>query len=79
MKDKYDAIKNASDIICTYLSDNNEATGDAFYSLMQYLDSDTIVAWFVESYWAGDEDEILAYMGEEDGQIILDHYNKHCA
>lgn len=71
-------MKNASDIICTYISDL-KGVNDAFYSLIQYLDEDTLVAWFVEGYWYRDEDEILAYVGEEDGQIILDHYHAHCA
>jgi hypothetical protein len=40
-------------------------------SLMQYLDTDTLVAWFVDE---GYIDEL----SEEEAKVVQDHYDKHC-
>ena len=54
-----------------------EAAGDSenCLSLMNYIDTDTLVSWFVEEYCYGDVDDVLDV---EDAEIINDYYEQHC-
>ena len=59
-------MKDARTIIFDYFNDNSD---NDFNSLMSYLDTDTLVAWFVDEGYAD---------GIEDEDFLLDYYSNHC-
>lgn len=65
----------ARSIIFEYFQNNYAETGGidyAFYSLMDYLDTDTLVSWFV------DEGYIDYIDDPEEEEIVRHHYDLHC-
>lgn len=64
-------------IIENYLDEYNDL-GYATRSLIGWFSEDDIVEWFVRGYCAGDDHEIIEALGEENGRIVLDHYECHC-
>lgn len=69
--------KTALEVITEYF--DNEGCEDALESVLRYFDTDQIVGWFVEGYLERDEDALIDTLGEEDAQIVIDHYDAHCA
>ena len=49
---------------------------DNFQSLMDYIDLDTLVAWFVECMCENDPHEYME--NENDADAVWDWYQKHC-
>ena len=52
------------------------AISDGFQSLMDYLDLDALVAWFVEIVCANNVEECVYDSHHQ--EAISDWYNKHC-
>ena len=63
---------DARDTIFDYFQYVDEVDDRNLYSLMRYLDTDTLVAWFV------DEGYIDDVKNELDHEIIMEYYEKHC-
>lgn len=59
----------ARDIIFDYFSSNDDKD---FESLMSYLDTDTLVEWFV------DEDYVDDLFSEVETEVVMNHYELHC-
>ena len=57
------------ELIFQYFNDTNNAN---LFSLMGYLDTDTLVAWFVDEGYVDDIDD------ENDHEMVMDYYTKHC-
>ena len=53
-----------------------EKLNDNFQSLMNYIDLDTLVAWFVECMCENDPHEYME--NENDADAVWDWYQKHC-
>ena len=53
-----------------------EKLNDNFQSLMDYIDLDTLVAWFVECMCENDPHEYME--NENDADAVWDWYQKHC-
>lgn len=49
---------------------------DNFQSLMDYIDLDTLVAWFVECMCENDPHEYMS--SKDDADAVCDWYQKHC-
>ena len=60
---------DALEIIFDYFESDNCS---ALNSLMQYLDVDTLVAWFVDEGYVDD------LYDEEKTDVIMKHYEAHC-
>lgn len=63
------------------ISDNvadlqNGELDDNFQSLMEYIDLDTLVAWFVECMCENDPHEYMS--SKDDADAVWDWYQKHC-
>lgn len=63
------------------ISDNvanlqNGELDDNFQSLMDYIDLDTLVAWFVECICENDPHEYMS--SKDDADAVCDWYQKHC-
>lgn len=48
---------------------------DGFMTLMNYIDLDTLVAWFVDDVCCGDVDD---YLPADKAEAINDWYSNHC-
>lgn len=60
---------DAREIIFDYFDNAGDVFNNDFKSLMDYLDTDTLVAWFVdEGYVDGIEEE----------DFIMEYYSLHC-
>lgn len=53
-----------------------EKLNDNFQSLMDYIDLDTLVAWFVECMCENDPHEYMS--SKDDADAVCDWYQKHC-
>lgn len=60
---------DARDIIFYYFSDKDDRD---LQSLMGYLDTDTLVGWFV------DEGYVEDLYDKNDEEVIMNHYELHC-
>lgn len=69
---------DARSIIYDYLTEQLELN-DLILGLCNYLDVDTLVGWFYDEYFQGDDDALIKCMGEKNGNAIIDYYNDHCA
>lgn len=56
-------------IVLDYFSFSNN---DDLTSLMDYLDTDTLVGWFV------DEGYVDGLDNEDETEVIMNHYELHC-
>ncbi len=62
---------DARDIIFNYFGDKGGDSSD-LESLMGYLDTDTLVGWFV------DEGYVEDLYDKNDEEVIMNHYGLHC-
>ncbi len=58
------------DIIFDYFK-NPYTHNSHLNSLMRYLDTDTLVAWFVDECYVDE-------LPDEEAKVVKEHYNKHC-
>lgn len=61
----------AREIIFDYLLNDYPASNPDLYSLMSYLDTDTLVSWFVDEGY-------VDLLDDEQEEIIRHHYDLHC-
>ena len=61
---------DAREIIFNYFDFENH--NDFLCSLMDYLDTDTLVAWFV------DEGHVDGLFDDKEEAIVMKHYDLHC-
>lgn len=59
---------DARNIIFDYFDDNYPP----LHSLMGYLDTDTLVAWFVD-------DDFVGGLDDDECDFIMNYYDLHCA
>lgn len=57
--------------IITNSIDNYIDSKVALDCLIQYLDTDTLVSWFVDN-------DLIDDLDDEEAQIIRDYYDRHC-
>ena len=60
---------SARDVICNYFDDHYGDTD--LFSLIGYLDTDTLVSWFVDEGYVDCLDSC-------DEKIVMEHYDLHC-
>ena len=60
-------MKDPREIIIGYFGNDNEP----LWSLMRFLDTDTLVQWFVE-------EEYVETLDPKEKVVIQKHYQKHC-
>lgn len=56
------------EIIYNYFEENGDSD---LHSLMRYLDTDTLVAWFVDEGYADNVDE-------DEQELLQEYYEAHC-
>ena len=73
-------MDDVTTIITDFLQENEMFDyNNLVESLINFLDTDTLVDWFVYGYFARDFHDIYEALGKEKGKIIEDYYDCHCS